>query len=139
SSISLRPFAGDIFVFYEVLMDDCYRVPDAVVDPNEVRTIVDCGGNIGLAAIYFSRRYPQSVIYTIEPDPQNFELLARNVASYRNIVPIRAAVVGRERDFVYFTTGQSAWGNSITNVSSGLLVPAITINQLCDRYSICQI
>src|SRR5437660_7023930 len=47
SSISLRPFAGDIFVFYEVLMDDCYRVPDAVVDPNEVRTIVDCGGNIG--------------------------------------------------------------------------------------------
>src|SRR4051812_31861536 len=117
SPIALRPYSGDLFIFYEVLLDKSYHVPEDVIDPRGVKKIIDCGGNIGMTAIYFARRYPYSEIYTIEPDPQNFELLSQNVSSYLNIHPIRAAVVGKQRDFVSFTTEGASWGNSISNTS----------------------
>src|SRR5215218_5612902 len=52
--LTLRTFSGDMFVFYEVLMDQCYRIPATSVSPASVRTIIDCGANIGLTSLYFA-------------------------------------------------------------------------------------
>lgn len=42
--------------------------------------IVDCGANIGLASIYFKRRYPQAKVTAFEPDPQLASICRGNLA-----------------------------------------------------------
>jgi hypothetical protein len=47
--LNLRPFAGDLFVFYAILLNNAYYVPEDLCRLTSVRVIVDCGGNIGIA------------------------------------------------------------------------------------------
>ena len=42
--------------------------------------IIDCGGHIGLAVLYFKTLYPQARILTFEPNPETFALLQKNIA-----------------------------------------------------------
>jgi len=54
--------------------------------PFEPSVIVDCGSNIGLAAIYFKNRYPRSKVIAIEPEPANFQLLQKNLTPYSQVI-----------------------------------------------------
>lgn len=42
------------------------------------KVIVDAGSNIGVATIFFKYKYPDAVIYSIEPDEACFDLLRKN-------------------------------------------------------------
>ena len=57
--IKIRPFSGDLFVLYEVLLHRCYDLPDTLLPPEGVRVILDCGANVGITALYFAWRYPK--------------------------------------------------------------------------------
>jgi hypothetical protein len=46
-------------------------------------------------------------------------------------LPIRACVTGTPQSAVRFTADQAAWGNRIATDAHGVLVPAITIKELC--------
>ena len=62
-------------LFKEIFIDASYYfVPD-----NSRPTILDCGSNIGMSALFFKRLYPQSKIVVFEPDPKTFETLRQNV------------------------------------------------------------
>ena len=41
--------------------------------------IIDCGGHIGLAVLYFKSLYPRARIVTFEPNPETFFLLRENI------------------------------------------------------------
>jgi FkbM family methyltransferase len=41
--------------------------------------ILDLGANIGMATIYFKWKYKNSQIYCIEPDPETFKILEKNI------------------------------------------------------------
>jgi FkbM family methyltransferase len=135
----LRPFEGDIFVLYEVLLSECYNIPGEVLPPEEVRSILDCGANIGITSLLFASRYPKAMIYSIEPHPDNFALLRRNVHKEKRIVPINAAVVGLARPSVHLSTDRPAWGNSLSPNSVGFEVPAVTIPEICRTHGISQL
>ena len=134
--IVVRTFSGDLFVLFEVLMDRCYHIPDAVLPKESVRVVVDCGANIGLTSLYFASRYPNAQIFSIEPSLDNFKLLKRNTASVSRIVPVHGALVGRPRDHVRITTHAPAWGNFIAEDDEGAEVPAFTVDQIMERYGI---
>ncbi|MGB9274320.1 MAG: FkbM family methyltransferase, partial [Terrimicrobiaceae bacterium] len=51
--------------------------------------IIDCGGHIGLAVLYFKGLYPRSRIVTFEPNPETFSLLERNIAQ-NNLRDVKA-------------------------------------------------
>lgn len=88
-SIALRTGTSDFEVFREVFLQEEYRYkPDF-----QVRTIIDCGTNIGLTALYFLRRFPKARIVCLEPDPQNFELAQMNLAPYSDRVTLLPAAV----------------------------------------------
>jgi FkbM family methyltransferase len=59
-------FLSGIFLRHE------YRVP---VSP---RRILDLGGNIGAADLYFHTAFPEAEIVTVEPLPENLAILRRN-------------------------------------------------------------
>jgi FkbM family methyltransferase len=51
---------------------------------NKEITIIDCGANIGLAAIYFVINYPTAKIVAFEPDPNIFNVLKQNAVTFGN-------------------------------------------------------
>lgn len=103
--ITLRPATSDWVVFEKIFVDLEYDLGDW---PRHARAmancasrlkalsrtplIVDCGANIGLTSIWYAHLYPDARIIAIEPEPDNFALLAKNVSGYPNIKPIMAAV-----------------------------------------------
>jgi FkbM family methyltransferase len=139
TEIVLRPLAGDLFILFEVLMDKCYQIPYKMLDPKKVRVILDCGANIGIASLFFASRYPNASVYSIEPSPENFELLMNNTKLIPNIVPIHGAIVGTARKSTRLTVGRAAWGNAITKQCEGVEVPAFTVDQICKDHQLSQV
>lgn len=139
-NICVRPFAGDIFVLYEVLAAETYKVPAEVIDPGSVETIVDCGANIGMTALYLAGRHPNAKIISIEPDPVNFALLKRNTRSEPRIVPVQAALVGKASRSVVLSQNRPAWGNSVADAvpggSAGIEVPGLTLAAICSTHGL---
>jgi FkbM family methyltransferase len=133
--VNLRTFGGDIFVLYEVFADQCYYISDTVLDSKKVSVIVDCGANVGLTSIYFAGRYPNATIISVEPHPDNFQLLQRNTKSESRIVPVNAAVVGRARETVRFSNDRPSWGNKISE-NAGVEIRAITLAELVREYAL---
>ena len=74
-----RHGGADPLTLEEVIGRGAYRLPAEI----EARVaehggaIIDLGGNIGLAALWFSRRYPGQRIVTFEPDLANASVLER--------------------------------------------------------------
>jgi FkbM family methyltransferase len=58
--------------------DGVFGRREYAVDMPEPQLIVDAGAHIGLASVFFARRYPKATIVALEPDAQNFALLQRN-------------------------------------------------------------
>lgn len=56
---------------------------DGILRAGRTPLILDCGGNIGLAARYFAATWPQAKVLTIEPDPANAKLAVRNTIGTR--------------------------------------------------------
>jgi FkbM family methyltransferase len=89
----LRTYAGDIRMFYELLLEKMYRLPHSFLPANAV--IVDAGANIGMAALYFASAYPDATIYCIEPAQGNFNLLKKNLQNQiaaNKVQPLQAAL-----------------------------------------------
>jgi FkbM family methyltransferase len=79
------------------------RLLETVVQPG--MTVVDAGAHIGYFSLLAARRVgPGGRVYAFEPAPENFELLARNIAlnAYRNVVPVRKAVSDHEGVETFF-------------------------------------
>ena len=67
--MSLCPGWHDIFVKHAL----DFRAP------SDAPRILDCGANIGLASLYFKRKYPRARITAYEADPALAEMLADNL------------------------------------------------------------
>lgn len=87
--------------------------------------IIDCGSHIGLSIIYFKTLYPDSKILGFEPNPENFEILKKNIKinKLKNIKLIRAAVSnkkGRATLRVSFEEKEPwTWSDTIIHNMSG--------------------
>lgn len=140
--VTVRPSTGDLFILYEIMAREIYRVAAATLDPSSVKTVVDCGANIGMSALYFASRYPSARIISIEPDPANFELLVHNTRDEPRIAAVRAAVVGTPQGPVRLTQDRPAWGNRIADAgggSAGIEVRTLTMGQVMAEHAISSI
>ena len=93
---------NSIFGFQE------YQLP--AIKDFDPKLILDCGGNIGSAAVYFANKYPTAQIYSIEPEKNNFQLLTFNTAFYNNIHPIKSALWDKETFIRVEDRGFGTWG-----------------------------
>jgi hypothetical protein len=86
---------------------------------NSEPLIIDCGGHIGLAVLYFKSLYPQARIVTFEPNPETFFLLRENIAQ-NNLSGVRAinmAVTREDTDAGILYVGEDfleAWDSTNT-------------------------
>ncbi|MBP6977774.1 MAG: FkbM family methyltransferase [Bacteroidales bacterium] len=56
--------------------------------------ILDVGANIGIMTVHLGRRFPDSIIYAYEPDPQNIKALKRIIRFFRlqNVMVVETAL-----------------------------------------------
>ena len=90
------PFAyrpDDSSIIVSIFEKQEYLLPIKDFQP---KLILDCGGNIGCAAIYFANEYPNAQIYSVEPEKNNFKLLTFNTNFYDNVHLIKSALWDKE-------------------------------------------
>ena len=142
-----RKFSSDIDVLQQHYVSHELGPLIALVKARQVpvRTILDIGSNIGLAALRLSRAFPQAQIYAVNPAPDNFRLLALNVAA--NAVPAELLATGvwhRPARLYFdrsFRDGQ-AWSVALTEVPTQNpteYVDAISLNDVIARYGLASI
>ncbi len=76
--------------WHDIFIDGALEFCTASAAPR----ILDCGGNVGLASLFFKRRFPQARITAYEADPKIFAMLKNNLAANRasDIEAVHAAV-----------------------------------------------
>lgn len=103
--------------------------------------IIDAGGYIGTAAIVLAEAYPGATVVSLEPSKANFALLKRNVAGYKNIVPLNKALAPEPGVTTLKNRGTGQWGFTIVskpddNPSSEAMeqVECVTIGMLMKQF-----
>lgn len=66
------------------------------------RVVVDVGGNIGVSALYFLTRRPDSVVYVWEPNPGNIPALRANTAAFEDRCHVSEAALAPEAGIARF-------------------------------------
>ncbi len=127
----LRPNTSDISLFYAIFLREEYDF-DLQEPPKK---IIDAGANVGLFAIRIKNKFPDAEIICIEPDPENFELLQRNVAPYKGIVCENKGIWSsntRLRVVDKYKIGK--WALCVEEDDAGP-IDAITIPSLLNKYN----
>lgn len=83
--IYYRPGSSDPHLIYKILLKRGRKGEYSLPEGGAPSTILDIGGNIGIASIYFADLFPAAKIYTFEPIPENFSILLKNTGGYSNI------------------------------------------------------
>jgi FkbM family methyltransferase len=77
--VALRETGSDLATFREIMLDEIYG--QVVGNIRGFLTVIDLGANIGLASLYLAHHSPASRILSVEPNPQTYQMLVRNVQS----------------------------------------------------------
>lgn len=128
----------ELALIREVFLDHEYEHP-ALDNP---QVIFDVGANIGLAAIYFACLYPQATVYAFEADPDVFERLKHQTASFANIRPMHVALGGTDGTRQFFVHPESILSGSLIERVSGqrsVEVESVRISTFADREGIKEI
>jgi FkbM family methyltransferase len=79
----------DGFDFIMVAKDYNFRLPFTP------KTILDAGGNIGLASVWFANKFPDAKIISIEPSGYNYPWLVKNTKEYKNVTTYQGGLWGK--------------------------------------------
>jgi|GEM_PF-1702014 len=90
----INPRSSDLFTIYEIYCDGGYA-PKLPYTPEDVKTVVDLGANIGVFSLWASRFYTAAKVYAVEMEDSNYEQLVQNIAANEleeTIIPVQAAI-----------------------------------------------
>jgi FkbM family methyltransferase len=127
-----RAGTADVETFEEVFLTKQYEVPFAGFEPLH---ILDLGGNVGYAAVYFAARWPQAEILTVEPATSNLDLLDKNTRPWNHITCLQAAVWSHPAwvQVANPNDESNAFRVCESHDSNKENIPAYTIAQLIER------
>jgi FkbM family methyltransferase len=127
----LRPGVSDWIAMERIFLDREYDpistqhdkamdlLKDNILARGKKPLIIDCGANIGLSSIWFAERFPGAVIAAIEPEPENFKILALNAKNYPNILPIHAAISDKMAHVTLRNSNDTPWAWQTEETDTG--------------------
>jgi len=123
-TLSLRCNDGsDAFIFSEMFEHKCYDVDL----PSSPRTILDAGANIGLAGLFFARKYPDAEIACVEPMPDNVRVLEWNLEANGVNARIVAKALSVEDGTVTMQRAKFDYGHKVSSIQFGKRVTGETL------------
>ncbi len=101
-------FSAFFAIFTELFIYNIYYFKTEKKNPR----IVDCGGNIGMAVMYFKYLYPDAVIDCYEPDRWTFKILEKNVAAnnLKDVRLVNEAVSWEVGELEFYSMWDMEWG-----------------------------
>ena len=126
----LRSGSADVMVFEQVFIFNDYDIKFET-DPE---FIIDAGAHIGLASLYFSNRFPRATIICLEPEPENFRLLCRNVEHLPNIKPVNCALWHFSGEIYLDNPNANTWAFRVSEQPSEKAVPTMDIDSILKQY-----
>lgn len=139
NNIYLRKDQSDPFIFEQVFIEQQYKFDYG--EQSTIKWIIDAGANIGLAAIFFSEKFPHAKIISIEPDINNFELLKKNTLNYPNVHPVNAALWYQNELLDISNKDEKSAGFMIESAkeSNENLIQSVTVSGLMEQFKINEI
>jgi FkbM family methyltransferase len=106
-----RASTSDMTLIYEILLKSKYKSEYYLPEKLNPKVIFDIGGNIGITSVYLAKLFPNSLIYTFEPMPENFEILQKNISQYKNIRAFNYGLGSKNGSFkVYLSSDPENYG-----------------------------
>jgi len=119
---------------------EVYVQGDYDLEPPEPPSVVlDLGGNIGAAAVYFATRWPEARVVVAEPDPDAFGRLERNTSAFAQVRALPVAVAESEGEGRLHRSGYSLTSSLVpdgpgTAATESVPVSTLTLDALVDRH-----
>jgi FkbM family methyltransferase len=106
-----------LYLFREIFMNGQYEFKFSGDEPQ----IVDAGANVGMAILYFKRRYPKCKIIAFEPNPRIFKLLQQNVEGngLRDVTLHNVALSDKDGTIDFFVNPGNSLVSSIEKSRGG--------------------
>lgn len=135
--VSIRNHTSDIPLFANIFILREYNVP---LD-GQVKTIIDCGANIGLASLYFISKFPNAEIIAIEPEENNYQLLKHNLESYENVRCLNKGVwsTSTNLEVINANHGNHAFMVKESSISSERSIEAVSIDDILNEFQLSEI
>jgi FkbM family methyltransferase len=76
------------------LVEEIFAEGGYTAEARNSKRILDLGGNIGLASVFFAKQFPEAQICCVEPIPDNLLILRKNIDDNMLDVRVIAAAVG---------------------------------------------
>jgi len=119
-------------IFLEIFVLNDYKFTTR----NKRPFIIDCGSHIGLSILYFKQIYPEAEILGFEPNPENFEILKRNIEinKLKNVTLVNAALSNKDGVAVLHSginkNDSLTWGDTISTSMTGANNERFSVNTL---------
>jgi FkbM family methyltransferase len=117
----LDPFERDIqYIYDEIFVGNVYHHPRIKLADHA--TIIDVGGNVGLASIWAARKYRPRVIHAYEASPTTHRCLADNLA---RLIDSKVTTATAHNFAVSFEAGrelvlnQPPWNSGLSTILDG--------------------
>ena len=108
--------------------------------PGDARTILDLGANIGDTGAWLLSRYPHATVISVEPDPDNYALSAKNLAPYgARSVTQRGAVWNEDGEVSLLSNKEWPSGSHVGDGKATVRVPAVSIPSLLRAHGVVDI
>ena len=139
--VMVRPTQSDLFAVAQVFGWEEYQLSSSVIErlndvarswraAGDVPVIIDGGGNVGYASVYFANRFPEAVVLSIEPDPDNFAVLQENTSQHDNIRPVHGALWQDEGGVELRRETSGGWSTSTVPSKNNGGIPSWRIEEL---------
>ncbi|TAH06044.1 MAG: FkbM family methyltransferase [Sphingobacteriia bacterium] len=132
SHFKLRANTPDGYTFRQVFVDQQYDIEL----PFHPLTIIDGGSNIGLAALFFSNRYPKAEVVAVEPSKYNFDTILENTTDIPQIKVYNNGLWNKDI-FLKITNdkgSENAFMVSETAIDSLGAFPALSIETIMHKH-----
>ncbi len=123
-TIWYRPGSSDTELIYKILLrrglKGEYAIePGILAALGEVRTVLDIGANIGVAAVYLASVFPEARVYAFEPSPDNVPLLRRNTEPFGRIQALPVALGERDGTLEFFSSESASNFGGFSRFAAG--------------------
>ena len=134
-NLLLRNNTTDYSIFNKI-----FQAKDYDFDfPFEPLTIIDAGAYAGYSSVFFALKYPNAIIFAIEPDKDNFLLLEKNTQEFKNIIKLNKALWSESTQLA-FNNGDDYYKDSVSvgkiDNDFSNIVESIDINTIVKKHNI---
>jgi FkbM family methyltransferase len=133
---SIRPLGFDRYILNEIWIHHDYNPDSRSIQPND--TVVDLGAHLGGFSIYAAQLGAQ--VYALEPSPQSFELLVKNIKANsleEKIIPHQVAIGPTKKKIkLYINPSNPAMNSEVARTNETITAQAVTLASIFEKYKI---